>query len=471
MKKFVLLLTALLISVGLATAQQRVVKSTVTSSEDGSPVIGASVVLKTDMTKGTTTDFDGKFRLEVPASAKTLLVSFMGMKTEEVAITSGDLKIVLTSDSKVMDEVVVTGYSTTSKKAFTGAASSVGSETVKGKFDANPINALNGNVPGLQMSQASGQPGAPTTIFVRGRNSLNSGTQPLYVIDGVPLETSVMATRANEGAELTPLSTLNSDDIQSITVLKDATATSIYGARAANGVIVITTKRGRAGFKMNFSARMGASMMPHTINGYRPVDAATYKQLVVEGILNTHKYNSLGLPSLFDNINAEYSLGLTPDAEGAAKFLEEYTGIKNVDGAGTNWLKEVTRMGFQQNYNIDLSGGGDTPRSPRYFISFDYMNDKGIVRGKDLERYTLRLNLDQAPFEFFSYGVNTSFSMTTTNMGAGGAYFSDPITQAFMQSPMSVIKDKNGNWNFKTINGYNPVAQRSELGDKNLGKQ
>ena len=233
MKKFVLLLTTLIISVGLAMAQTRVVKGTVTSAEDGSPVIGAAVVLKTDMTKGTTTDFDGNFRLEVPSSAKTLLVSFMGMKTEEVTITGGDLKIVLASDSKVMEEVVVTGYTTTSKKAFTGAASSVGAETVKAKFDANPINALNGNVPGLQMSQASGQPGAPTTIFVRGRNSLNSGTQPLYVIDGVPLETSVMGTRTREGVQVSPLSTLNSDDIQSITVLKDATATSIYGARAA----------------------------------------------------------------------------------------------------------------------------------------------------------------------------------------------------------------------------------------------
>ena len=303
MKKFVLLLTTLLVSVGLAMAQTRVVKGTVTSAEDGSPVIGAAVVLKTDMTKGTTTDFDGKFRLEVPSSAKTLLVSFMGMKTEEVTITGGDLKIVLASDSKVMEEVVVTGYTTTSKKAFTGAASSVGAETVKAKFDANPINALNGNVPGLQMSQASGQPGAPTTIFVRGRNSLNSGTQPLYVIDGVPLETGVMGTRTREGVQVSPLSTLNSDDIQSITVLKDATATSIYGARAANGVIVITTKRGRAGFKMNFSVRMGSSMMPRTINGYRPVDAATYKELVTEGILNTHKYSSLGLNSIFDIYN------------------------------------------------------------------------------------------------------------------------------------------------------------------------
>ena len=471
MKKFVLLLTTLLVSVGLAMAQTRVVKGTVTSAEDGSPVIGAAVVLKTDMTKGTTTDFDGKFRLEVPSSAKTLLVSFMGMKTEEVTITGGDLKIVLASDSKVMEEVVVTGYTTTSKKAFTGAASSVGAETVKAKFDANPINALNGNVPGLQMSQASGQPGAPTTIFVRGRNSLNSGTQPLYVIDGVPLETGVMGTRTREGVQVSPLSTLNSDDIQSITVLKDATATSIYGARAANGVIVITTKRGRAGFRMNFSARMGSSMMPRTINGYRPVDAATYKELVTEGILNTHKYSSLGLNSVFDIYNNKYSLGLTPDAEGAAKFLEWYTDIPNIAGAGTDWVKEVTRSGFQQSYNLDLSGGGDTPRSPRYFVSFDYMNDKGIVRGKDLERYALRLNLDQAPFEFFAYGLNTSFSKTTTNMGAGGGYFSDPITQAFMQSPMSPVKDEKGNWNFNTVNGYNPVAQRSKYGDKNMGTQ
>lgn len=473
MKRFLFVLTTLLVTVGLATAQTRAVRGTVTSADDGEPIIGASVVVKNapgGAVVGVTTDFDGKFKIDVPNSSKTLIVSYMGMKAQEVAITQGELKIVLESDSKMIDEVVVTGYTTTSKKAFTGAASSVGGETVKAKFDANPINALKGNVPGMQMSNISGQPGAPSTVFIRGRNSLNSGTQPLYVIDGVPLESGTMGMRASEGVEISPLATLSADDIASVTVLKDATATSIYGARAANGVIVITTKRGKAGFKMNFSARVGASRLPFYTDAYKAVDASTYLDLAVEGISNGLTYGATSkINSYFNRYKGLHKLDATP--EGYKKYVEWWTDLPNVEGAGTNWMKEITRTGMLQNYSIDLSGGGDTPRSPRYFVSLDYLSDKGIIIAKDLTRYSLRANIDQAPYDFFSYGINTSLSMTTTNMGAGGGYFTDPITQSFMQSPMSPVKLEDGSWNLSTINGYNPVAQRSAYGDVNRGTQ
>lgn len=472
MKRFVLLLTTLLFTVGLATAQTRVVKGNVTCIDDGDPLIGASVVLKTDVTKGTVTDVNGDFTLVVPANAKSLIVSYVGMIAQEVAITSNNLKIILKSDAKQLEQVVVTGYTTTSKKAFTGAASSVGSETVKAKFDANPINALNGNVAGVQMSMGSGQPGAPTTVYIRGRNSINSGTQPLYVIDGVPIETTTMGVRSSSGVSISPLSTISSDDILSVTVLKDATATSIYGARAANGVIVITTKRGQAGFKVNFSTRLGGATMPFFPHNYDLVNAQEYKALAIEGVQNGIKYKDVVGSGFLDNV-AEYGLSLDGNkVEDIAKYLEMLTRVKNIDGPGTNWIKEVTRPGMLQNYSLDISGGSANPIAPRYFLSFDYLNEVGIVIGKDLQRYAMRANLEQAPNKYFKYGMNTSLSLTETNMGNGGGYFSDPLTSARMQSPMSPVYNPDGSFNLEMLSSAgNPVARRSKLGDRNEGKQ
>ncbi len=472
MKRFLLLLTAIVASIGLASAQVRVVRGTVTSLEDGEPIIGASVVVKGNPTIGITTDVNGRFSLEVPANATHLLVSYVGKHKLEVAIMQGEMKITLVDDTQVLDEVIVTGYQTVSKKAFTGAASAVGSETVKAKFDANPINALNGNIPGLQLSLSSGQPGAPATIFVRGRNSLNSGTQPLYVIDGVPIESGTQGFTAKEGVAISPLSTLSSDDIESISVLKDAAATSIYGARAANGVIVITTKRGHGGFKLNFSSRWGASAMPHFPRSYHRVDKATYLEMLIESIENGIKYDKLF--SRFSALNAGQGLGLDPNnKEDLYKYISWYTGAPvDPNTPGTDWLKEVTRVGFLQNYNLDISGGGESPYSPHYFIAFDYLSDKGIVIGKDLTRYSLRANLDQAPTSYFKYGLNTSLSMTTTNMGSGGGYFSDPITTAHNEIPIDPVYNEDGSFNTTILwSGANPVAFRSEKGDKNTQTQ
>ena len=237
-KRFFLMLVALFTSLSLAMAQ-KAVTGEVISASDAQPIIGASIVVKGNPTIGVQTDINGRFSFEVPTSARYIVVSYVGMKTKEVIIESRPLKIFLEENATMTDAVVVTGYGTTSKKAFTGAASSISDEKVKARFDANPINALKGNMPGLTIANNSGQPGAPTTIFVRGRNSLNSGTQPLYVIDGVPIEAGIFGMRTKEGVEISPLSTLSMGDIETLTVLKDASATSIYGARAALSLIHI----------------------------------------------------------------------------------------------------------------------------------------------------------------------------------------------------------------------------------------
>ena len=476
-KRFFLMLVALFTSLSLAMAQ-KAVTGEVISASDAQPIIGASIVVKGNPTIGVQTDINGRFSFEVPTSARYIVVSYVGMKTKEVIIESRPLKIFLEENATMTDAVVVTGYGTTSKKAFTGAASSISDEKVKARFDANPINALKGNMPGLTIANNSGQPGAPTTIFVRGRNSLNSGTQPLYVIDGVPIESGIFGTRVKEGVEISPLSTLSMSDIETLTVLKDASATSIYGARAANGVIVITTKKGRAGFKLNFTTRLGGSSMPVTSGSkrYRPIkDANLYREMLLESMANPLKYSSVvGLQGTYEKYYKDLGYGDT-DADRLKFFNKDYwediITVPETGGQATDWLKEVTRTGMLQNYALDISGGGDNPRAPRYYVAFDYLKEDGMVIGKDLGRYSIRLNLNQEPYKFFKYGINAALSLTETNMGTSGGYFTDPITQAFMQNPFSPVMDGKDYNTAHTINGYNPVAVMSKNGNKNNQKQ
>lgn len=455
-------------SIGWATAQTSKVSGVVTAEEDGLPVVGASVLVK-GTTVGTVTDIDGKFNLtNVPSSAKTLVVSYIGMKSQELAIKP-NMSIVLKGDAAVLEEVVVTGYGVTKKAAFTGAATTVATDKIINKTDANPIKALEGTVAGLQLNVASGQPGAPANIFIRGRNSINSGTQPLYIVDGVPYNSATVGVRSDEGQETSPLANLNANDIESMTVLKDATATSIYGARAANGVIVITTKKGKSGkTKVNFSAKVGVQMMPaHKQYDYSPVSADKYKEMWLEAMKN--EVSVYG-----DDSTVKYymdGLGLNYDEAGYTEFLNWGIGNTSPEGTATNWLDEVTRNGLTQEYSLDIQGGSNDPRGAKYFLSLNYLNDKAIVNGKDLKRYSFRYNFDQAPSKSVKYGFNTNFVYSETNMGSGGGYFTDPITQAFMQSPITSVKNTDGSWNFATVNGYNPVAIRSELGDQSLAKQ
>lgn len=449
MRKLIGLFTLLfLLGLQVSNAQVRTITGVVTDKSDGAPLPGVSVVVKGTLI-GTATDVQGRYAIEAN-SENVLVFSFIGMKTQNLTVGNRDvINVEMESDAQRLDEVVVTGYGVTRKKAFTGAATTVGTDEIVQKTDANPIKALEGTVPGLQLNVASGQPGAPATIFIRGRNSINSGTQPLYVVDGVPITAGTMGMRANEEQTLSPLSTLSPSDIETMTVLKDATATSIYGARAANGVIVITTKKGRAGkLQTNLTVKLGMEMMPSMTNSYKLLNADEYTTLQIEGLRNY--------------------FGEGTDDE-LKEVLYETLGVDGTDHV--NWLDAVTRTGFVQEYNLDLQGGGVQETAPRYFASLNYFNNEALVKSKNLERFSGRLNFSQNPSKWIGYGVSINLSYTKTNMGSGGGYFSDPITQAYMQSPLTPIKTESGEWNFNTVNGYNPVAQRSKYGDKSIGKQ
>ena len=283
-RKLMLLLTCLFVGIGLVTAQITKVTGTVISEEDGLPVVGASILVK-GTTVGTVTDMDGKFTLSnVPSSAKTLVVSFIGMATQEVAIKQ-TVNITLKSDAEVLEEVVVTGYGNFKKSSFTGSASNESTEKLQDIPTVSVQDRLAGSVSGVQITSTSGQPGAVASVRIRGMGSINASNEPLYVIDGVPMLNGNVSefSYADSGNSL--MATLNSNDIESMTVIKDAAAASLYGSRAANGVIVITTKKGASGkTKINLRADWGLSNM--AIN-YRPIlNGEDRREILHQGLAN-----------------------------------------------------------------------------------------------------------------------------------------------------------------------------------------
>ncbi len=475
-KRLSMLLVGQLLAAGVAFAQSQFTGKVV-SQDDGEPVIGATVrVAGTNV--ATVTDMDGRFSIALPSGVKELKVSYVGMLDQTVRAEGNNMVIRLAPNDNTIDEVVVTGYGVTRKAAFTGAAAVVSKDIVDKRNDANPIKSLEGTVPGLQLSTTSGQPGAPQTIFIRGRNSINSGTQPLYVIDGIPFNADPVGARMSEGVTLSPLANLNSSDIESITVLKDATATSIYGSRAANGVVVITTKHGEKGkTRVNFTAKLGWESLPSYTDKYKLCNADQNIELATEALLNS--YNDYGANSTFGYYNEAYGLGFTYDRQGAEDFYDWYTDSGDggwltqyrKTGKSTDWLKEITRKGLIQEYGFDVNSGAKEASSPVFFLSYNYLSDDSFMKSKYLKRHTLRFNIDQQPSRWVKYGVNTNFSFSETSNGASGGYYSDPFTQVYMMNPMTPVRTASGDWNSDTTTGYNPVALRSEDGDKNIAKQ
>ena len=442
-RKLMLLMTCLFIGIGLVNAQVSKVTGTVTSHEDGLPVVGASVLVK-GTTVGTVTDIDGNFTItNVPSSAGTLVISFIGMKTQEVKIKP-NVNVVLMSDAEVLDEVVVTGYGVQRKASFTGAASIVGEEAIAKKNDANFVKVLEGSVPGVQMNNSTSMPGVWGSVYIRGRASLNSGTQPLYVIDGMPVNSDTDAMSSSDNNMVDPMSSINPADIESITVLKDAAATAIYGSRAANGVIVVTTKKGSEGkFNLNLDVKQG--------------------------------FVSMGNNNM-DFANAEESMKLFTDgltAYQGGDWQENYDYLADSyfgwdRKTSTDWMDAITRKGYYQDYNLSAQGrNGNTG----YYVSLGYLNTDGLVIGSDMERFSGRMNLD-SKFNWATIGVNTSYSYSTQNgfsLSTGGS-MSSPLTAAISsQTPMDPIYDSEGNYN--NINMYNPVAlMDEETGELNENK-
>ena len=436
-RKLMLLLTCLFVGIGLVTAQITKVTGTVISEEDGLPVVGASILVK-GTTVGTVTDMDGKFTLSnVPSSAKTLVVSFIGMATQEVAIKQ-TVNITLKSDAEVLEEVVVTGYGNFKKSSFTGSASNVSTEKLQDIPTVSVQDRLAGSVSGVQITSTSGQPGAVASVRIRGMGSINASNEPLYVIDGVPMLNGDVSefSYADSGNSL--MATLNSNDIESMTVIKDAAAASLYGSRAANGVIVITTKKGASGkTKINLRADWGLSNMAID---YRPILNGEDRREILH----------LGL--------ANYALN-TGNDEAAAKAFAD----KNIEDFAarpwsgyTDWKDVLFRNGSHQNYEVSAQGGSE---KTRFYTSFAYTKQEGITNVSGYERFTGRANVTHQANRL-TLEANTMFTNSTQNVNNEGTSFASPIMcYAMTASPSTYPYNEDGSFstNFPALNGANPV--------------
>ncbi|MBG7630470.1 MAG: SusC/RagA family TonB-linked outer membrane protein, partial [Bacteroidetes bacterium] len=374
----------------LVNAQTSILKGTVTS-EDGELLPGASVVV-TGTTAGVTTDFDGNFEISVPTNAKTITVSYLGFKTQLVAyLGQKNIKVILKSDNNVLDEVVVVGYGTQRAEDVTGAISKVKLEAIERTSNTTVEQALNGRVAGVNTTTSDGSLGAGISIRIRGGTSINANNEPLYVIDGMPIEVNYdveAASSAISGPQSSPLANLDPGSIQSIEVLKDASAAAIYGARGANGVVIITTKTGVAGkAKMTFDIRTSLSTVPES----RYV-----------GMMNTSQYGTNLINARLYNGGIERELEFPGEARGETyNNLDEYQAIYD-RAPDTNWQEEIYQMGIISNYAFGVSGGSD---GNLYSVRASYLNNEGTVRNSYFKRYNTTFN--------FQNKINDKFKIVT----------------------------------------------------------
>lgn len=450
------------LSVGMIHAQNLTVRGVVVSEEDGLPLTGATVMVKGTLL-GAVTDVDGHFEIpNVPPQSNTLVVSFIGMVSKEIDILSGTMNIRLRPNAEELEEVVVTGYGITRKAAFTGAAQVIDNKVIQMKSDADFLKSLEGSVAGFQMMNASGQPGAYASTTIRGTNSLNSGTEPLYVIDGVPMYTGNLAgmsinnSLAAATTGVNPITNLNANDIESITVLKDATATSIYGARAANGVIVITTKKGKGGkARVNFSAKYGSTYLGQMDHNYRMLGLEQYKEVWIEGIQNGYAVGNITADQLNQYAAQGQDLSVASNAAtfgrawGAAMFNADWDVVPDTD-----WFDLAIKNSMVQDYNVNVQGGS---ANATYYASLGYYENGGIVVGSGLKRYSGRLNLD-AKSERFGYGALIHIALSDVDQIPISSSYTNPIVLAYDTRPIQPVYNDDGNYAMVREGDYNLVA-------------
>lgn len=431
MKTLLMSIYLLLVS-SVSFAQVEEASGNVTDNS-GEPVIGATVtVVGGQGNAGTVTDIDGNFTVQVQSGSK-LSISFMGYKTQVVKAAKG-LRIVLEEDAKLLNEVIVTGYTTQRKADLTGAISVVSVDEIAKQNENNPIKALQGRVPGMNIT-ADGSPSGTATVRIRGIGTLNNN-DPLYIVDGVP-------TKAG-------MHELNGNDIESIQVLKDAASASIYGSRAANGVIIITTKKGKEGkVKVDFDGSISVSSY---VNRMKVLNAKEFGQVMWRAYMNDGmdpNTNGLGY-----NYDWSYNEQGNPVLNGISmkKYLDD---AGTTPAADTDWFDEVTRKGVVQQYNVSVSKGSDKGSS---FFSLGYYKNLGIIKESDFERFSARMNTEYKLLKNNSLTVGEHFTVNRTSEVAAPGGFLQNVLQF---NPSLPIYTEDGNY-AGPVGGYpdryNPVA-------------
>ncbi len=413
MKKFLLLSFMLTFAFTFSEswAQERTVSGKVTSVEDGSTLPGVNVVLK-GTTNGTVTDIDGNYKLSVPADGGTLVFSFIGLASEEVAIGARSvIDVQMSQDVKQLSEVVVVGYGTTLKKEFTGSSVQVSAKQLEKLPLTSADQMLQGLAAGVQVTSNSGTPGGGLSVRVRGQTSISASNDPLYVIDGVPVVSGNIQQTGFGGQSGNALAGLNPNDIQTIEVLKDASSTAIYGARAANGVVLITTKRGNTG-----KSQINAGYMRGFGEPTKIIDQLNADQW--EMIMNEARLND----------------GLAPI---------DYDSRPNAD-VDTDWQDAIFRTADIEQFNLSMSGGDD---KTRYFISGSFRDEEGTIIGSGYKRGTARVNLDHTATEKFSFGTSIGLSFDKNQRIQNDNNIYGVLSTALLTAPNIPIyvRDENGN--------------------------
>ena len=482
-KKIVLSVAAILFALTSVFAQNKQVSGTVTGP-DGSPIVGATVVVE-GTTLGTSTDMQGKYMLAAPANG-TLVFSFIGYDDTKIAINGKTaVNAVLKEASKSIDEVIVVAFGEAKKDAFTGSAKVVSADDLAKTQSSNVSDALIGKVAGMQMSSSSGRPGAQASITVRGPGSLYSGTEPLWVVDGMPYEGDI--------------NHINPADIESITVQKDAASNALYGARGANGVIMVTTKRAKMGdARVTFDGKWGLNT--RALQTYDYVDnAGEYYALHYQSLYNNYILGgkSASQAHLLANelltSNNPGGLGYNVMSVPAGQVLigsngklnpNATIGRKVVDEDGNefwlqpdDWLNELYKPSFRQEYNVNVSAASD---KANFFASFGYLDNNGIIDGSRQQRYTTRLRADYQAKKWLKVGGNFAYTNMTSYQGDSGEGASDGgnvFATALQTAPIYPIYIRNGKgehiydkWGFPIYdigNGANAGMKRTTGGTSN----
>ena len=444
-----------------AVKQASTVVSGTVLDATGEPIIGASVVEK-GTTNGTVTDMDGKFTLTVSSAKAELEVSYIGYKTQTLKSQAGKpLSVTMSEDTEMLDEVIVVGYGTMKKKDLTGAVASV-------KMDDAPVgtvstisHALAGKAAGLQVNMVSAQPGSGSNFRIRGAASVNAGNDPLVIIDGFPVnptsDDAIKTGKYDAGSSDNILASINPNDIESIEVLKDASSTAIYGARAGNGVIIITTKKGKTGApKVTYS---GTATVQTLASDYDMLGAQDF-------MIQSNRYAK----EEWMRANGIGVYGGKTEGEASTAYKPYYTDAQiNAPAHNTDWFDEITRTGFQTQHNISVTGGTE---STKYLVSGNFFKQNGVVKNNDMERYTGRINLEQKVSKYVNLGVNMTLSRNQTNnvpLGSGQNENASIMVAAAQFNPLLPIKDENGDYTLNSQAAFlpNPVSLL-EITDKTM---
>jgi TonB-dependent starch-binding outer membrane protein SusC len=413
MKSFLGILACFLCITASLSAQNSVSGKIVDSQSE--PLVGASILVK-GTSNGTLTDTEGSFMLKDVPKGSTLVVSFVGYGSQEI-ISDGSAINVTLIEGSALNELVVVGYGTQERRDVTGAVSSIKGENIRDLPVTSLDQKIAGQVAGVQVSQVTGTPGSAPVIRIRGAGSIGAGDDPLYVIDGFPM-TNYYSKFSN------PLSTISPDDIENITILKDASSTAIYGSRGSNGVILITTKKAKKGVSsIEFSTYTGVQSIPDN----NRVQMMTSQEYAQNRILGAQQLAAIkNVPFDLNTVAAEYR---NPSA------------LTN----STDWFKEISRPNApMQNYNLSISKGGENLRS---VISLGYFNQQGVLKNTDFQRFSLRANMDANLSKNVTVGMNISPSYSIRNIGETDGHFNTAIvTQSYLNSPIPTVYQADGSF-------------------------